>query len=449
MYNTVITMGHVNDIKDLKADEIVANMTDVQNKDGSSSKTGKVKIGRKTYNITMSTDDSRINVSRKYGFFGTLFGLNRHTKTAIALENKIKELVKTNDYTLLQSNLKQFKQIIKDNPDKKIINVADYGFKTNRNLLGKSKILLRLNSDLAKEGRMIHFNKIDEYNTRVGIKPESLKLKCYLDTMNKISSGSLQMIEGKKDKDVQKEQLQKWTQFLSRPENMRKINIPMKLYSYLHPEGTEKTGSTKTTGWQTAFSKDSNAALKSFVIKNLSYEAKDIANDKLIQKLADKLREYVEIVALKDKEPEAYKAKFTAFMSRKNWATPKESQAIQKGEKLSIDNLRDFQIFQNILIYSTFRQTSKLGLSFFKEQKTPVMFQFSDYNGKSLKGSGIEKIKNEDFWKNGQGYKKGTAGSAITHSELRQVERLQKAESENGSEKFQVYQPTGQDPLMA
>ncbi len=99
MYSTVITMGQVNDIKDLKADEIVANMTDVQNKDGSSSKTGKVKIGRKTYNITMSTDDSRINVSRKYGFFGTLFGLNRHTKTAIALENKIKELVKTNDYT--------------------------------------------------------------------------------------------------------------------------------------------------------------------------------------------------------------------------------------------------------------------------------------------------------------------------------------------------------------
>ncbi len=82
-------------------------------------------------------------------------------------------------------------------------------------------------------------------------------------------------------------------------------------------------------------------------------------------------------------------------------------------------------IFDNVLAYSTFRQTSKLGIDFFREQKVPVLFQFSDNKGRSLAGEGKNKIINEDFWKTSKHEgEKPITGSSITNSELRHVNKI-------------------------
>ncbi|WP_406019163.1 hypothetical protein [Succinivibrio sp.] len=79
-----------------------------------------------------------------------------------------------------------------------------------------------------------------------------------------------------------------------------------------------------------------------------------------------------------------------------------------------------FQRLNSIFSIATFRETSKLGLEFFKEQNIPVMFQFADYYGNNLQGEKFNNILSET--KSLDEDKK--QGSAITHSELRHAKRL-------------------------
>ena len=432
MFNTDIKLG---DVQSLTASDLAVKMDTIRvDREGQKpmfGQTGRIIIGKKTYNVYMNADASKITVSRNYGFFGTLFGKNNHTNTALALERKIADLVKSREYTILQNNLTRFRQIIRDNPDKKIIEIADYGFKQNRDLIAGSSMITRLNDCLAKEGRMIRFNKIDEYNTRSNIKPDTLTMDKYFQTMDKIASKKLELKPGTADLEyVQQDQLEKWTSFLAKPENLKKINIPLKIYSLLHPEKPEDSG--KATGWQAAFSKDSKTALRSFIIKNLSYSYRNRVSPEKIQKLADKLEQYAELAALREKDPQEYEKKRAEFLLRKNWASKDEALAHQKDSSKfkKVDNMELFQMFQNVIIYATFRQTSKLGLSFFKEQQVPVMFQFADFHGNTLKGEGINKVASDDFWKEGK-YEANRIGSPITHSELRHARRIQLSEKEN------------------
>ena len=90
-------------------------------------------------------------------------------------------------------------------------------------------------------------------------------------------------------------------------------------------------------------------------------------------------------------------------------------------------------IFDNVLVYATFRQTSKLGLSFFKEEKVPVMFQYADYNGSSLRNNFQKKVDAEDQWK-GDNLDIKAGGSAITYSEMRHIERMQRQETQQNSD---------------
>ena len=86
-------------------------------------------------------------------------------------------------------------------------------------------------------------------------------------------------------------------------------------------------------------------------------------------------------------------------------------------------------MLNNVFVYATFRQTSKLGLEFFQEQNKPVMFQFADYNGNSLEGRFVDiknEIKNRKDENGNITINQGKLGSAITHSEMRHAARMQK-----------------------
>jgi hypothetical protein len=100
-----------------------------------------------------------------------------------------------------------------------------------------------------------------------------------------------------------------------------------------------------------------------------------------------------------------------------------QEQEMQRQPK----NFKAYNLLCNVLMYSVFRQTSKLGLEFFRSQNIPVMFQNADINGKALQGR-MDTVLKENTWKKGFIQGKNT-NSPITHSEMRHVERLKKQDA--------------------
>ena len=84
-----------------------------------------------------------------------------------------------------------------------------------------------------------------------------------------------------------------------------------------------------------------------------------------------------------------------------------------------------FNLFSNVVSVAFFRETSKIGLDFFRRRGTPVMFQFSDYSGRSYVGREQELFQPEG-WRDGedaQGFREN-GGSSITSSEMRHALRM-------------------------
>ena len=84
-----------------------------------------------------------------------------------------------------------------------------------------------------------------------------------------------------------------------------------------------------------------------------------------------------------------------------------------------------------------FRQTSKLGLEFFKQEGTPVMFQWSNHEGVSLENG--EKTITNTWWKNERDSVHNHYGATITFSEMRHVMKMQAAPDANPPDILKVY----------
>ena len=72
-------------------------------------------------------------------------------------------------------------------------------------------------------------------------------------------------------------------------------------------------------------------------------------------------------------------------MSSSNWLLPKEQESFNKlAQQIGLENAtrradetavtqrKAYNLFRNVLSYAFFRQTSKLGLEFFRNKGTPV-----------------------------------------------------------------------------
>lgn len=426
----------------------VLNITEKMQDDAGKLRNGEIHLGKKHYDVTFR--DNKAEVRRHfYGFSGWVmsFFVKTNTATAQAIQAKINAVIseegketasKKNSFAIISNTRAKLNEVVKENPNKKVIEVADYGLASNRNIVKDSRLVDYFNvnlDDLEDNPQKINFNKIDGYNTLIGILPETLMPTKLPATLKKIANKSLSIDPRVKEKsNYGLKRVQEWKNFLARPENLAKINIPEKLYKYLHLDKGFDTG--KQTGWEAEFRANKDNALKAFVMKNTPYSNRD-ASEETIDLVAGKIKEYVEIFHMDD-SPEK-EAKFKEFFDEKNWMGPYEEAKLNEyiddygeedGRELfksnmdDIMNHRTFLMFVNIFTTSTFRQTSKLGLDFFKEQGVPVLFQFSDYSGKSLKGREDE-IRNNPFWKQGYttAFNKGI-GSAITHSEMRHAFRL-------------------------
>lgn len=156
------------------------------------------------------------------------------------------------------------------------------------------------------------------------------------------------------------------------------------------------------------------------------------------------MKSYIEIYAIEDekKRDEAY----GEFFRSSNWLMPKEQKSFNDfaakygkehaskfaDESKSLDERQLFNLFRNVLSYAFFRQTSKLGLEFFRDKGTPVMFQFADYAGQSYKNREMDLFKPEGWRKgeNSEDFSKD-GGSPITNSELRRAMKINSADSLN------------------
>ena len=399
---------------------------------------GRIKLNGKIYEVKF-LEGGTAEVRRNYqGLFANFRNKYCHkdTKHALALQAKVNEVLKqseTKEYKMISGTHQKLLGLLRSGGGA-AIEVADYGFESNRTIISDSGLIQAMNSKLEETGQMIKFNRIDDYNTIVGIDPGTVDPRNLPEMLKSIADGTLQTKIKKQFADnFDRNDVRQWKEFLAKPENFAKIDILGKLHRYMHlPEGHQ---ASKQTGWEASFARDRNAAMRSFVLKNLPYDAKDISTD-TVNLLAAKLTEYVEICATKDDGER--NRKLGEFFAKANWLTPEEQVKFDnlvsqsgKGvaeevlDKKTLGERKLFNLFSNVVSVAFFRETSKIGLDFFRRRGTPVMFQFSDYSGRSYVGREQELFQPEG-WRDGedaQGFREN-GGSSITSSEMRHALRM-------------------------
>ena len=426
-----LKLGHVDDVS---IGRVIAGFEDESGK----MQAGRIKVDGKYYDVTFlegGTAEVRRNYQGILGSFRNKY-CHKDTKRALALQERINNVLKqsnTAEFKIVSGTHQKLLGLLQSSGEARI-EVANYGFESNRQIVAKSLLVQSMNEKLAKSGRMITFNKIDDYNRFIGINAGTIDPRDFPEMFASIASGKLQVkVPEGLEENFPAQDIKEWRSFLAKPENVAKIDIPGKLHRYMHlPEG-HKT--EKQTGWEASFARDKNAAMRSFILKNLSYGAKDVSTE-TVDLLAKRMTSYVDICAIDDKKERD--TKLGAFFKKSNWLMPKEQKNYDKfkakngeanadaviGHK-TLDERKLFNLFRNVLSIAFFRETSKVGLDFFRSKGTPVMFQFSDYSGKSYVGRKNELFQPE-AWREGensQGFRE-KGGSAITSSEMRHAIRM-------------------------
>ncbi|MBR4220251.1 MAG: hypothetical protein IKR81_03780 [Victivallales bacterium] len=432
---------------------------------------GSIRIGSQTYKVSyVKGDDGVDRLQMRRHYTGFLIGpfLNwckqstlTTQPTALALNAKIGELMKSKDYQIASNTYDTLMKIAqKSKGDANgIIEVANYGHSEPRKRITNLSVVTIVNQELAKSGKAIHLNMIDTYNTILDITPKTMQPHCYGALMKKIASGELEPSEKmlkSRDVMVERQDVEQWRTFISDPKIMDKIDIPRKLFRYLNqPQGA--SDDSGLVGWKKDFQLNPDRALRNFVIKNLSPKVVQEAgaNEETIDMLCTKLKEYVAIYNMEDGDEK--KAKMEEFLKYENWPCTNDDkaringlindsiEAIAREKNMPVDNARrtygktikeraykgtpsrallnlsSYNLFTNVLMYATFRQTSKIGLDFFKNQGKPILFHTSHRDLTDFGDTGW--ILNENHWKTGQ-MDQNNIGSEITHSEVRHANKL-------------------------
>ncbi|MBQ9368063.1 MAG: hypothetical protein IJT83_09800 [Victivallales bacterium] len=432
---------------------------------------GSIRIGSQTYKVSyVKGDDGVEKLQMRRHYTGFLIGpfLNwckqstlTTQPTALALNAKIGELMKSKDYQIASNTYDTLMNIAqKTKGDANgVIEVANYGHSEPRKRITNLSVVTVVNQELAKSGKSIHLNMIDTYNTILDITPKTMQPHCYGALMNKIASGSLKPSEKlleSKNVTVERQDVEQWRAYISDQKILDKIDIPRKLFKYLN-QPQESSDDSGLMGWKKDFKLNPDRALRDFVIKNLSPKVVQEAgaNDETIDMLCAKLKEYVAIYNMEDGAEK--KAKMEEFLKFENWPCTNEDKAringlindsineVAKEKNMPVDNARrtygkkikerayqgspsrallnlsSYNLFTNVLMYATFRQTSKIGLDFFKGQGKPILFHTSHRDLTDFGDTGW--ILNENHWKTGQ-LDQNNIGSEITHSEVRHANKL-------------------------
>ncbi len=434
---------NVNDIKDITPGRLAVNFEDQRGR----LQSGAITVNGERFNVSFASNGAATVKKDFEGFFGGIrsFFLG-HTARAQEIERKMNSIILANggrDFKIVSNSNAYLANVIRNSQVTGRLEVANYGISRNRKMLENASLIAALNEKYAAStGKTLFFNKIDDYNALSGINPESFSPMNFAGTIEKIRTNSLGQDPNVSTNDFDMEKVAAWKAFLARPENVEKIDIPGKLHRLMNlPQGHQ---AAKETGWEATFANapDKEEALAQFVLKNLPKSAKDISPDEF-KDLCSRVKQFADLSAMEAglEKDEAMKD----FFRRENWLGKKEMDKLQEireeyadvpdedrldywKSQTEIQNTEKYVLFSNIYTNAMFRQTSKMGLEFFREQKIPVLFQYADYTGRSMEGRFNSEVRKEAL-KTGLDDVRGSGGSPITYSEMRRAAKISKAAS--------------------
>ena len=414
------------------ADSNIRSIIDLSNAEGSQK--GIIRAGGNTYNVTVS-ENGKVNVSFKGGWFNFL------------RKDSLQRM-----QARMQTDYDNFKATYAANTAKAPMAASEDdlyspAMKTARNATGTA-LSHRYNGDAGQQeialygftpvrqgvaGKLeennVNFTTIDAYNKYCSIEWGAVTLEKLPALLNNIKSGSLQ-IKNDPNGSISNDKLNAWAAFLK--DNVGKLDVFAKIRSYVnaanHPRQYKNS-----TGWVGEAAR--NGIIKTMdalVRKNLPGDEKTICfgrhdiNDKDIRALGTLLAEIAVrggVVSDKDQEGILYTALCLAGYKEDEIT----SNLMTELSRLSGTILRNM----------FFRQTSKLGLDFFRQRGVPVMFQWTNHQGVSLENS--DKTIKNTWWKDPADSVHNHYGATITFSEMRHVVKMQQRELLNGFDLIKIH----------
>ena len=435
----------LNKAKDLNAINIVEHLSGQEN--DTPFQSGKVQVNGKFYDIQFVNHNGKtyLDVKRDFrgffSFFRNRWG-NKHTNCANELKGTIQNILASKKYVLVKNNYNALLDIGRKS-NMESLEIGNYGFSDNRNVLVAQDVISAVNRKLQSEGKNTHleFNKIDSYNTAIGITTGSLNMTTYNKVISNLSASQLSVKEDDcKKLHLDQTKAKAWIKFIQQPENAAKINIVKKLHSYMHQDPNEPLDG-KQTGWKADFKKNPDQALRNFVIKNSPLPLNTL-DAEFLDRAVNTLREFIELSNMEHGDEKIKAAK--DFFDKNRWLTEADNKEIDKklnafmtendcnlntalhalynGDRRNHNKL--YLFVNNLLMYSTFRQTSKLGIDFFRQNHIPILFQHADRKHMDLsRNNKMDAILTENFWKDGN-ENVDSKGSEITNSEIRHAKQL-------------------------
>ena len=275
----------------------------------------------------------------------------------------------------------------------------------------------------------IKYSMIDDYNAGLGLRPQTLNLRNIETRLEEIRSGSCKMQPERSG--IPQEKLSAWMLFLQRPENMKKLDIPGRLREYIAIGDKPSRADRKLTGWKGEFARaGTQRALESFVRKNipgglLNTELDDGGTFKITDFHVKLLTKALKYLVTQEEGIKSNDSVNESIML----AAEKHGITLDDEEILALNNALD-----SIVVNALFRQTSKLGLDFFRENKTPVMFYWTNYQGQSMPED--NRAVTGRWWKDPGDSIRNHYGASITFSEMRHVQKMMRLEQDGEQMNF-------------
>ena len=283
--------------------------------------------------------------------------------------------------------------------------VAMYGFKHVRSAVMKPAYIHNITA-----------TSIDNYNQGLGIMWTAISI----DTVDTVVDG-LRKNETPGPRPgyqptggVSLERLPRWGRFLH--ENADKLDIFGRINGYIEAAGN-KSRYRNATGWKgEAARRGIEKMMESLVRKNIGTNqvlaGLHFTSDKDIKAVAKTL---VEVAKNKARNLDVDWRDILKRKLREVGYSKKEIEST-----FLFDGIQT--LCEDVVRVMFFRQTSKLGLDFFKKEGVPVMFQWSTHKGISMENAG-NTLKNK-WWQDNSDSIRNHIGAAITFSEMRHAEKM-------------------------
>ena len=380
-----------------------------------------IRVNHNTFRVQVLAS-GEVSVSFKGGFFNMFRG-----KTRNRLLQQIQSQVDEWKAATAPPDAGALKSVIAGNTEKALgtlfpsesgkvdakgAEVAVYGFSDIRGEHHESA-----------ESHNIKHTMIDEYNDGIGFTPQTLVLSRFRGRLGEIRDGTCRL--RKVSSGIPQEKIEAWMHFLQRPENLKKIDILGRLDEYVAIGHKPSKADRNLTGWKGEFARrGSKLALEVFVRKNLpgDYLKTPLGNgtyfhitDAHVPVLAGALN-YL-ISQFKGMEDDAH---INGCIVQ---AAEDAGVKITDSEMHALSDALD-----GVIAGAFFRQTSKLGLEFFRETKTPVMFYWTNHQGHSMPDD--NRAITSKWWKYPGDSIQNHYGASITFSEMRHVQKMLSAEQD-------------------